>query len=301
MPEQAVATRPGPGDKPLALKDTPPAPLAAVPVALNDELTRNPYEGIAEARFSAAACAILTAPVNDEQIEIRGHDGLIYFPGVEFRKRLNAAFGPGAWGMHPRGITMHGNVMCYKGALFILGRFVSESIGEAKYVANNPQVSYASAVEAAKTDCLTRCCKDLGIAAELWEPAFARRWVAAHAEKDRTGKWHRKEQSFTPPRDDAPVDVEMIEDQRPTTRAEPVRDGAVISDAQRRRLFTIASQAGHTHEQIKEWLASLYGYASSKDIRTSDYDRLCDRLIDRKPLSEDLEPGEPPPADDARE
>jgi len=73
----------------------------------------------------------------------------------------------------PKHIYKESNKVFYQGALFVNGQFVSEAIGEQDYYPNNPQTSYATAAEAAKTDCLTRCCKDLGIAQELWDPQFA--------------------------------------------------------------------------------------------------------------------------------
>ena len=38
-----------------------------------------------------------------------------------------------------------------------------------------------SMAESAKSNCLMRCCKDLGIASELWDPTFVKRWVATYA------------------------------------------------------------------------------------------------------------------------
>lgn len=30
-------------------------------------------------------------------------DGILYYPEIKYRRVLNRAFGPGAWGMAPRG------------------------------------------------------------------------------------------------------------------------------------------------------------------------------------------------------
>jgi hypothetical protein len=48
----------------------------------------------------------------------------------------------------------------------------------------------------------------------------------------------------------------------------------VISDAQRKRLFAIAMGAGMSKESLNELVAS-YGYASSKEIRKADYEKIC--------------------------
>lgn len=264
-----------PRQAPLTLREAPPPP--AVVVVDPD------YTGLAAAPFDEAACKVLTRPVTEDEIEIRAHDGLIYLPGVRFRQRLNEAFRPGAWALRPIDLKLQGATVCYRGQLWILGRFVSESIGEAKYVASNPQTSYASAIESAKTDCLTRCCKDLGIGSELWEPGFSRRWVSQHAVKQ-GGKWMRKDASFTPPRDDAPQEQEWSS---PSQGSEGI---PTISAAQRKRLFAIAREGGHSHEAIKGWLPNAFGYLSTSDILTSDYDAICTRLAD--PTALDLpEPG----------
>jgi hypothetical protein len=64
----------------------------------------------------------------------------------------------------------------YHGALFIYGRFISEAIGEQKYQDKNKNMSMATAHEGAKTDCLSRCCKDIGIGGDLWNPNFIKDW-----------------------------------------------------------------------------------------------------------------------------
>jgi hypothetical protein len=46
---------------------------------------------------------------------------------------------------------------------------------------SNPNQSWASVWESAKSDCITRCCKDLGIASELWQPEFIRNWIKENA------------------------------------------------------------------------------------------------------------------------
>ena len=46
---------------------------------------------------------------------------------------------------------------------------MSQSIGEhTSYTKFN--LSYGKALESAKSNALMRCCKDLGIASELWDP-----------------------------------------------------------------------------------------------------------------------------------
>ena len=56
-----------------------------------------------------------------------------------------------------------------------LDRFVSTARGEQEYF--DPS-GVATASEAAKSNALMRCCKDLGIASELWDPRFIRDFLS---------------------------------------------------------------------------------------------------------------------------
>ena len=85
-----------------------------------------------------------------------------------------------------------GNAQEYSGALYCLGRWVSQATGGC----DSSYMSHADQVESAKTDCLTKCCKDLGMATELWEKTWREAWQAEYAEKkwqepkgDKKGKW----------------------------------------------------------------------------------------------------------------
>jgi hypothetical protein len=76
----------------------------------------------------------------------------------------------------------------------VRGCFVSKAIGESNYFPksqdgkNNKMFSWASAHESAKSDCIVRCGKDLGIGKELWQPRFSRDFL-----KDFCLKVFRKE------------------------------------------------------------------------------------------------------------
>lgn len=54
-------------------------------------------------------------------------------------------------------------------ALYCHGRFVAQSLGEHVYYSKS-NLQYGRACESAKSNALMRCCKDLGIASELWDP-----------------------------------------------------------------------------------------------------------------------------------
>ena len=60
-------------------------------------------------------------------------------------------------------------------ALFCLGRFVAQTVGEHTFYSTNNMV-YGRAMESAKSNALMRCCKDLGVASELWDPQVNSVW-----------------------------------------------------------------------------------------------------------------------------
>lgn len=77
--------------------------------------------------------------------------------------------------------------------------------------------------------------------------------------------------------------------QRPQRTAPAKASG--ISDAQKKRLFAIAKESGHSNADVKQWLLDEGGIASSNDIKPgAQYDSICERLADTTPLI-DREPG----------
>lgn len=63
------------------------------------------FHGLSAEPFPKEAAEVLLAPINPEWIEIKP-DGIIYLPEIHYRRILNKAFGPGGWGLAPRGETM---------------------------------------------------------------------------------------------------------------------------------------------------------------------------------------------------
>ena len=130
-------------------------------------------------------------------------------PEIKYRRVLNKAFGPGAWGLAPRSETNVGpKIVSREYALVCQGRYVLFSLSILN-VPSFPWLSVAwitcrhqslsiyyfvmlmielyrlvaiargeqeyydpsgipTATEACKSNALMRCCKDLGIASELW-------------------------------------------------------------------------------------------------------------------------------------
>ncbi|KAH9855056.1 mitochondrial genome maintenance MGM101-domain-containing protein [Lenzites betulinus] len=158
------------------------------------------YFGLSTQPFPKEVSDVLMTPVDPLDVEIKP-DGLIYLPEIKYRRVLNRAFGPGGWGLAPRSETNVGpRVVSREYALVCLGRLVGIARGEQEYFDPN---GIPTATEACKSNALMRCCKDLGIASELWDPRFIREFKAKYcveifAEDTRTKKkkklWRRKDQ-----------------------------------------------------------------------------------------------------------
>lgn len=291
--------------EPIIPEEVQPEPSA---VSVQD----NPYIGIASAPFAPEAVEVLMQSIPDADIEIRP-DGLIYLPEIKYRRILNRAFSPGAWSLLPMDITVASsdNMLYYRGALFVFGRFVSEAIGEQQYFANNDRMSYATAAESAKSNCLMRCCKDLGIASELWDPSFVKRWIVEHAvdvwcanvgsggDRGKKRKMWRKRNApkidMYPWKEEGPTDSDytgadvpvkerndsLSGAQRPGTMPaqEPQArsngsDAPVITFRQVKRFQAIAGEKGWTPDETT-LLLKHYGYAGADTITRSDYDKIC--------------------------
>lgn len=138
------------------------------------------FHGLSSTPFSDAAAAALLEPLAANDIEVKP-DGIIYLPEIKYRRILNRAFGPGGWGLAPRGETIvTGKTVTREYGLVAGGRLVSVARGEQQYF--DPE-GIPTATEGCKSNALMRCCKDLGVASELWDPRFIRKFMKEHAKK----------------------------------------------------------------------------------------------------------------------
>ncbi|KAL8861476.1 MAG: hypothetical protein Q9178_002000 [Gyalolechia marmorata] len=138
------------------------------------------FHGLSTEAFSKEAAEALLAPIGLDDIEVKP-DGIVYLPEIKYRRILNKAFGPGAWGLAPRGETIvTAKAVTREYALVALGRLVSVARGEQDYF--SPE-GIPTAAEGCKSNALMRCCKDLGVASELWDPRFIRKFIAEHAKE----------------------------------------------------------------------------------------------------------------------
>ena len=82
------------------------------------------FHGLSNEAFSPETAQILLAPIPADDIEVKP-DGIIYLPEIKYRRILNRAFGPGAWGLAPRGETIvTERTVTREYALVALGRYV---------------------------------------------------------------------------------------------------------------------------------------------------------------------------------
>ncbi|KAF2235408.1 Mgm101p-domain-containing protein [Viridothelium virens] len=188
--------------------DDPPPLLS--PDEKQVDWTRS-FHGLSNERFSKEAADALLERIDEDDIEIKP-DGIIYLPEIKYRRILNRAFGPGGWGLAPRGETIvTGKLVTREYALVANGRLVSVARGEQVYF--DPE-GIPTATEGCKSNALMRCCKDLGVASEMWDPRFIRKWLGANAKevwvehvvnKKRKKIWIRKDDAARYPFKEVPA------------------------------------------------------------------------------------------------
>ncbi|KZW04153.1 mitochondrial genome maintenance MGM101 [Exidia glandulosa HHB12029] len=163
------------------------------------------FSGLGAQAFPKEAAEILMAPLDPMDVEIKP-DGLIYLPEIKYRRILNKAFGPGGWGLAPRSETnVNQKIVSREFGLICMGRLVGIARGEQEFF--DPS-GIATATESCKSNALMRCCKDLGIASELWDPRFIREFKANHCvhvfvthtvTNKKQKLWRRKDNKFEYP------------------------------------------------------------------------------------------------------
>ena len=136
--------------------------------------------GLSETKFTQDERDALIAPMADDDLDILP-TGEVYPPQIVIRGRLNRVVGPGAWGLRPCSkATQLGNTLIQSWALMIRGNVVAFATGESDYHPANARMSWATAIEAAKSNALVRCCKDIGIGAECWDKRKIAKFKTAH-------------------------------------------------------------------------------------------------------------------------
>ena len=154
--------------------------------------------GLSELKLTVDERAIVRRPIDrNREVAIRP-DGIIYVPGNVVRTRLQEAFGPGEWALRQERDPWYDpetDECAYDGSLWIHGKFAARAIGGCKWRPKNAAMAKSDAIEGAKTDCLHRCCKDLGICTEVWDMEWRAEWLAEFAEPYTGSVWDWKSKS----------------------------------------------------------------------------------------------------------
>ncbi|AGO10369.1 AaceriABL086Cp [[Ashbya] aceris (nom. inval.)] len=166
---------------------------------------RRSFHGLGAKPFAAPVQEELARTLEPLDIEIKP-DGLLYLPEIKYRRILNRAFGAGGWGLAPRSDTIvTGKLVTREYALVCHGQLVSVARGEQDYF---NETGIPTATEGCKSNALMRCCKDLGIGSELWDPVFIKkfkkeycveRFVEHIATKKKKKIWLRKDREVEYP------------------------------------------------------------------------------------------------------
>jgi hypothetical protein len=126
-PPSPVASNPDSINEQTPLTDLTTG-LADEPLILDEgsrqvDWTRS-FHGLSAQAFSKEAADVLLAPIPVDDIECKP-DGILYLPEIKYRRILNKAFGPGGWGLAPRGETIvTGKSVTREYALLAHGRYV---------------------------------------------------------------------------------------------------------------------------------------------------------------------------------
>jgi len=131
------------------------------------------WYGIGMKPFVESIQEKLLQPLEANDIEIKP-DGLLYLPEIKYRRILNKAFGAGSWGLVPRSETIvTSSLVTREYGLICNGQLVGVARGEQDYFNDT---GIPTATEGCKSNALMRCCKDLGIGSELWDPVFIKKY-----------------------------------------------------------------------------------------------------------------------------
>lgn len=299
-----TASKPVEPTKAIEVRKPQDETLPAQPRKAEDVLAL--YAGASVKPFPKEIADVLAEPFNEDEIEVKPHNGVIYLPGIFFRNRLNKAFGPGGWSMLPRGPRqMKDNKMFREYALYCLGRFVAEAVGDQDFIPTNKDMSEADAAEGCKTNAIQRCCKDLGIASQIHEPAFIQRYkaeklVAVNTTSHSTPvQWRRKDRPAITDKHGAVIETGPASETaklpppnvpaptpRPTATVAPrspvaTPNGPVISDAQSKRFYAIAKSAGKDDGRMKEYCLVKYGNPDSRHMPKAIYEEACKWAADQ--------------------
>lgn len=154
-------------------------------------------------RLTEGEKSILYKDFKDDEIEIR-ENGAVYIPFMTCVKRLFEVFG-GEWSVIPidQPIIKDGAVI-WGFALIVRGVYISAAYGANQYFPNNPNQDYSDCLEGAKSVCLRRLCKGMGIGSKLWDKNYVKKWKEKYAAYKTETYYNGKEKKVWFLKKDAP-------------------------------------------------------------------------------------------------
>ena len=133
-------------------------------------------------RPTAEQAKILQQEIDPDWVEVK-YPNIPYLPGAWYRKVFDEAFGIGAWSLIEAGQPHKAADGYYQGFVFKVGRVpIKKVAGWMATPGGNSVLSPGVALEGMRTNAIMRTAKDLGVARNLWLPAWCRRWLAANCD-----------------------------------------------------------------------------------------------------------------------
>ena len=147
------------------------------------------FAGAGERPVSEKQAVVLTGPVDPADVRILPDTASLYLPWSWYAHRLTQCFGPMGWSLlpvtdsenNPRAPVAKDDVIYREYILRAEGRFVASAVGECAYRASNRRMTFGDAAEGARSNALSRCCKGLGMASEIYSEGWREEWTRANA------------------------------------------------------------------------------------------------------------------------
>lgn len=198
MPGEMSQVKPEGSRAPIPIENTYPA--KAGPGTSVSIVKKDVFAGAGEKAVSAKQAAVLTAPVDPDDVKILPDTGSLYLPWSWYAARLTKAFGPMGWSIvpvvdkenNPIPPVAKDNTMFREFILTADGRFVASAVGECGYKPGNKRMTFGDAVEGAKSNALSRCCKTLGMAPEIYSEGWRAKWIKEYAVCVLAANWEGK-------------------------------------------------------------------------------------------------------------
>ena len=148
----------------------------------------DPFVGMSKEPLSEDILTLLRSPPPAADIRIK-RNGNLYVLSSFYPDLLNRTFGVGGWSINPISEPTFfqkrdgSRVISREFGLYFLGGFMVMGLGEGILYHNIGYKSGLSyAFEFAKREALTLCCKELGMAKNIYEEEFVNKWRDENAE-----------------------------------------------------------------------------------------------------------------------